>query len=64
MLFTCKTLFLYLLTHLLYRLTLGLTLSATVPGCLVTASSDKTVKVWDYSDGKPGFVMSKEMKMV
>lgn len=43
---------------------IGLTLSADVPGCLVTASTDKSIKVWDYSNGKPAFVMSKDMKMV
>jgi len=41
----------------------GLTLSNEVRGCLVTASADKMAKVWDYSNGKPAFVMSKDMKM-
>ncbi|XP_065072087.1 periodic tryptophan protein 1 homolog [Rhopilema esculentum] len=41
----------------------GLALSAQVSGCLVTASPDKTIKVWDYKEGKPAFVMSKDMKM-
>ena len=39
-------------------------LSTQVPGCLLTASSDKIVKVWDFKEGKPSFVMSRDVKMV
>ncbi|CAH1270664.1 PWP1 [Branchiostoma lanceolatum] len=41
----------------------GLSLSSAVPGCLVTTSSDKTLKVWDIQDNKPALMLQKEMKM-
>ncbi|XP_035679787.1 periodic tryptophan protein 1 homolog [Branchiostoma floridae] len=41
----------------------GLSLSSAVPGCLVTTSSDKTLKVWDIQDNKPALMFQKEMKM-
>lgn len=41
----------------------GLALSSQVPGCLVTASADETVKVWDIQDNKPSFVASKNLQI-
>ncbi|KAI8055815.1 WD40-repeat-containing domain protein [Syncephalis plumigaleata] len=33
----------------------------TIPGCLVTGSVDKTVKVWDVRNGKPTMVVSRDV---
>jgi len=41
----------------------GLTLSSQCPGCLVSVSSDKSMKVWDISGDTPEFVMEKPAKM-
>jgi len=41
----------------------GLVLSTQCPGCLITGSSDKTIKVWDISDGKPTHVHEQNMKL-
>jgi len=41
----------------------GLVLSTQCPGCLVTASSDKTMKVWDIADGKPTCIHEQNMKL-
>ena len=41
----------------------GMSLSAQCPDCLVTGSSDKTIKIWDLSDGKPTCVQERNMKL-
>lgn len=38
----------------------GMALSAYCPGCLITTSEDKSLKVWDVMDHKPVFVFEKE----
>lgn len=40
-----------------------LTLSCYMPGLLVTASVDDTIKFWDIHDGKPTFLLSRDMHM-
>lgn len=39
----------------------SLSFSHYVPGMMVTASIDKTVKVWDVHDGRPKFVSTQEL---
>jgi periodic tryptophan protein 1 len=35
-----------------------------VPGCIVTGSTDKSIKVWDTSDNKPRMVTSRTLSVV
>lgn len=41
----------------------GLSFSKHVPGCLVTTSGDKVVKVWDITDNKPTCVSSQQLDL-
>lgn len=41
----------------------GMTLSPSCPGCLVTTSVDKTVKVWDIASGKPEYIEEKNPRL-
>jgi len=41
----------------------GMVLSSQCPDCLVTGSSDKTMKVWDIADNKPTCVQERNMKL-
>lgn len=41
----------------------GLCLSSQCPGCLVTSSSDKSVKVWDILSDKPDCLLEQDLKL-
>lgn len=38
----------------------GLSINKKVPNCLATASDDKSLKVWDFTDHKPSLVYSND----
>jgi len=41
----------------------GISLSSQCPGCLVSVSADKTMKVWDISGNKPEFIMERPLSL-
>jgi len=41
----------------------GLSLSSQCPGCLVTVSQDKVLKVWDINGDNPEFVTERDVKL-
>ena len=41
----------------------GMALSTQCPDCLVTGSSDKTMKVWDIANNKPTCILEKDLKI-
>lgn len=41
----------------------GMALSPQCPDCLITGSSDKTIKVWDISDNRPTLVAERDLKV-
>ena len=41
----------------------AMSLSMQIEGCLATVSSDKELKVWDITGGRPTCVLSRKMKM-
>lgn len=46
------------------KIFLGLCLSTSVPGFLVTSSFDDIVKVWDIENGNPTFIAEREFETV
>ncbi|XP_023331435.1 periodic tryptophan protein 1 homolog, partial [Eurytemora carolleeae] len=41
----------------------GISLSTQCPGCLVSVSADKSMKVWDIRGNKPEFIMERQMNL-
>ena len=41
----------------------GMSLSPQCPGCLVTVSTDKSLKIWDIADNKPECVQEVNLKL-
>ena len=41
----------------------GLSLSSQCPGCMVTVSQDKVLKVWDVAGDSPEFVVERDVKL-
>ena len=41
----------------------GMALSTQCPDCLVTGSSDQTMKVWDIANNKPTCILEKDLKI-
>ena len=41
----------------------GLALSSQCPDCLITGSSDKSMKVWDIADNQPSCVQERNVKI-
>ncbi len=39
----------------------GLCVSSHIPGCLITSSADKTLKIWDVKNHKPSLVQEKDL---
>ena len=42
---------------------LGLNMSSSCPGCLVTASVEETIKIWDIQNEKPSFIEEHNPKL-
>lgn len=43
--------------------TTGISLSNQFTNCLTTVSTDKILKLWDFTDGKPVNILSRDMKL-
>ncbi len=42
----------------------ALDINQSIPGCMITGSGDKTVKVWSIEDHKPKCLLSKDLNAV
>ena len=42
----------------------ALDINHSIPGCMVTGSGDKMVKVWSVQDNKPKCLLSKDLNAV